>query len=120
METSKGPLFEQWSRTDDNNLTGKSYRVTGTDTLILENIHLASSSDGIAYIPTVANQHDGKPVRFRLTQYDDSRFVFENPEHDFPQRIIYTVVTTDSLVARIEGISRGKPAFSNFYYKRVR
>jgi hypothetical protein len=29
--------------------------------------------------------------------------VFENPAHDFPQRIIYRRLSPDSLVARIEG-----------------
>lgn len=120
METGKGPLFEQWSRTDNSTLTGRSYRVNGTDTLILESIQLVNGPDGIDYVPTVPKQNDSMPVRFRLTQHENDRFVFENMEHDFPQRIIYSVVTADSLVARVEGISKGTPAGSNFYYKRVR
>lgn len=120
METGKGPIFEEWSKTDDSTLTGRSFRVNGADTLILENIRLVHDSDGIAYIPAVANQNDGKPVRFELAEYENNRFAFENPEHDFPQRIIYTVVTADSLVARIEGLSMGKTAGSNFCFTRVR
>lgn len=119
METSKGPIFEQWSKTDDSTLTGQSFRVNGADTLIIETIRLVQDRDGIAYIPAVTNQNDGKPVRFQLIGHENNRFTFENPEHDFPQRIIYTLITPDSLVARIEGLSKGKPAGSNFYFKRV-
>ena len=40
---------------------------------------------------------------FAETQRADGKLVWENPEHDFPQRISYTRVAGDSLVARIEG-----------------
>lgn len=33
---------------------------------------------------------------------------FEDPAHDFPQRVIYRRVTPDSIHARIEGIVRGQ------------
>lgn len=46
--------------------------------------------------------------------------VFENPNHDFPQRIIYRLVTVDSLVARIEGRIDGKERSSDFPYRRAR
>lgn len=120
METRRGPLFEQWTKTNDSTLTGRSYRLNGSDTLILENLRLIDGPDGILYIPTVANQNNSEPVPFRLIGHRDNRFTFENPQHDFPQRIIYTIVSTDSLVAHIEGISKGKAAASHFYYKRVR
>ena len=119
METSKGPIFEQWARVDGNTLHGKSYRLTESDTLLLEQLQLKRKSEGIFYIPVVRNQNDGQPVAFRLISSADNRFVFENKTHDFPQRIIYTLVQYDSIVARIEGISKGKEAGSEFYFKRV-
>jgi len=33
---------------------------------------------------------------------------FENKKHDFPQRIIYSNIKSDSLYARIEGMDKGK------------
>lgn len=119
METRKGPLFEQWQKFDENTLRGLSYRISGNDTLLLERLELVNRRDGIFYLPAVVNQNDGKPVSFKLVLSEGSRFVFENKEHDFPQRIIYSVVTADSIVARIEGISKGKEASSDFYYRRI-
>ncbi|MDP3737337.1 MAG: DUF6265 family protein [Hyphomonadaceae bacterium] len=50
------------------------------------------------------------PAEFPLAQAKsaDRKLVFENPAHDFPQRVIYQR-TGDRLVARIEGILNGKP-----------
>ena len=42
------------------------------------------------------------PVPFTLTEAGPARAVFENPDHDFPVRILYTRTET-GLVARIEG-----------------
>lgn len=42
------------------------------------------------------------PTRFALTASGDQRAVFENPAHDFPQRITYQR-SGDRLNARIEG-----------------
>lgn len=119
METRKGPLFEQWQKFDESTLRGLNYRISGNDTIPLERLELVSRPEGVFYIPAVVNQNDGDAVSFKLVSSEDNRFVFENKAHDFPQRIIYSLVTADSIVARIEGISRGKEASSDFYYRRV-
>ena len=119
METRRSPLFESWQRFDKSTLQGLSYRITGSDTILLERLKLVRQSGEIFYIPAVINQNDGQPVSFKLISSDDNRFVFENKQHDFPQRIIYSIVTKDSIVARIEGISKGREASSDFYYRRI-
>lgn len=44
---------------------------------------------------------------FRLKTSEESRVVFENLEHDFPQRVIYSR-DGEQLCARIEGLLHGK------------
>jgi hypothetical protein len=44
-----------------------------------------------------------RSVSFAPRVVDSNRAVWENPTHDFPQRILYTRVSRDTLVARIEG-----------------
>lgn len=44
-----------------------------------------------------------RSVSFAPTVVERNRAVWENPTHDFPQRILYTRVADDTLVARIEG-----------------
>ena len=45
--------------------------------------------------------------------------VFENPEHDFPQRVGYRRLGADSVLAWIEGTSYGKQQRAEFPYRRV-
>ncbi|MDP2958801.1 MAG: hypothetical protein Q8N53_20420 [Longimicrobiales bacterium] len=45
--------------------------------------------------------------------------VFENLQHDFPQRILYRPLGLDSLVARIEGPRRDGPRGFDFPMRRV-
>ena len=55
----------------------------------------------------------GRPVTdFPLKSATDSKIVFENPTHDFPQRIIY-FRKGEKLCARIEGTMQGKEAGKN-------
>ena len=42
--------------------------------------------------------------KINYTVYGGKNYVFENMEHDFPQRIVYTNPKTDSIFAYIEGI----------------
>jgi len=56
------------------------------------------------YIPDVAG--DQGPVRFKITQHDNTMFVAENSQHDFPKIIRYKLVKEngqDVNEASIEG-----------------
>ncbi len=44
---------------------------------------------------------------------------FENPAHDFPQRVIYRLQEDGSLVGRIEGEEQGKAKGVDFPMRRV-
>jgi len=45
--------------------------------------------------------------------------VFENPAHDFPQRVGYRRIGADSVLAWIDGTSDGKKQRFEFPYRRV-
>ena len=53
-----------------------------------------------------------------LTRASSTEAVFENPQHDFPKRIIYRKGADDSLTASIDG-GEGTKAMS-FPYKRIK
>ena len=59
-------------------------------------------------------------VRFDLISLTNTEVRFENPEHDFPQRIIYRLGEAGALVGRIEGQSDGKPVVIEFPMTSVR
>ncbi|HYG19014.1 MAG TPA: DUF6265 family protein [Ohtaekwangia sp.] len=120
METGKGYIYESWRSISELELVGKSYQLNGDDTIVFEKIRLVKRGSAVAYIPVVMDQNEGKPVEFRLVSAEQKKYIFENREHDFPQRIIYCLVTPDSVVARIEGLRDGKPDGANYYFSRVR
>jgi hypothetical protein len=56
---------------------------------------------------------------FQSTTISQTTAIFENPEHDFPQRVGYRLDKPDALVAWIEGTSKGQPRRVEFSYARV-
>ena len=114
----KGYLIEEW-KMDGTSLVGNNYKVTGQDTSFLESLKVIKSDSGIFYIPTVFNQNDGKPIPFKKTYSDDSKFTFSNPQHDFPQTITYTFLSKDDLEVTIGGHNEGRYRESTFTFKRV-
>lgn len=55
----------------------------------------------------VAKPHNQAEATFPAVKLEDGEVVFENPSHDFPQRIIYRR-NGDGVDARIEGMAKGK------------
>ncbi|MBI9035719.1 MAG: hypothetical protein JEZ03_14760 [Bacteroidales bacterium] len=119
-KTPKGSVYETWSITNDNEFSGKSYIVKDKDTIVFENIRLVQEQDGLFYIPTVKSQNDALPIRFAVKTISETQLVFENKQHDFPQIISYTKITSDSLVAEISGNKNGKERKQEFPMKRLK
>lgn len=62
----------------------------------------------------------GKPgVVFDLKEMGSSRVVFENPQHDFPTRIIYELKSNGQLLARIEGTQNGQSVGQDFLFSKA-
>lgn len=119
-KTTKGSIYEVWNKTNDNELSGKSYVLKDKDTVVLENLRLVQEHDKLFYIPLVKNQNNGLPVRFLATKVLAAQLVFENPKHDFPQKISYTKLKSDSLVAEISGMRHGQLSKQTFLMGRVK
>jgi Domain of unknown function (DUF6265) len=118
-KTPKGSVFETWIKSGEKELSGKSYIVKESDTIVFETIRLIQEQEGLFYIPSVKDQNDGAPVRFISKIFSDTQMVFENSAHDFPKVISYTKISADSLVAEISGAIKGKERKQTFPMKRV-
>jgi len=116
----KGSIYETWSKTNDIELSGKSYILKEKDTIVFENIRLVQETDSLFYIPIVKNQNEGLPVRFSAKTISETQLIFENPQHDFPQIISYTKINTDSLTAEISGTKNDQNCKQTFPMKRVK
>lgn len=119
LKTDKGAIYESWYKSNDSTFLGKNYSVEGKDTLLLETVDLVERNGKIMYIPVTADQNDQKPVPFTLTKLDSTTYIFENPDHDFPQRIIYRLPSNNLMHAWIEGTSKGVMKRSDYRFKRV-
>ena len=117
-ETARGSITETWVKKTGLEFAGKSYVIRGRDTVSSESILLKQEGDDIFYIPTVKGQNNELPVKFKLVSSSANELVFENPAHDFPQKIRYTLEAKDSLVAEISGLVNGQRA-RKFPMKRV-
>ncbi len=61
-----------------------------------------------------------KEAAFQIKSLTDTEVLFENTEHDFPQRIRYTHRADDTVLAAIEGVAPdGTPKRIEFSYRRV-
>lgn len=119
QKTPKRTVYETWKHSNDSIYSGKSYLLKGKDTIVLETISLLQTSETLYYIPTVGNQNSSMPVHFKLISSLGKQLVFENPKHDFPQKITYTLITSDSLLAEISGILNNQQQNRQFPMKKV-
>jgi hypothetical protein len=88
-------------------------------TVFTEFLHIADGGGG-AIVLNVQLRLAGKSTQFRVTELTGNAVTFSNPEHDYPQRIIYRRQPDGSLLARIEGTTGSKDRHDEFKYARVR
>jgi hypothetical protein len=96
-------VYEVWTQMPESVLHGKSFRISGSDTTLLEKINLVKRDEHYYYVPEVENKG---AVEFKITSYDENSFRAENPAHDFPKLIRYTIVRKQEkvfILAAIEG-----------------
>ena len=119
-KAADGNLTETWKKVNDSTFQATSYYIKAKDTLHFESITLQQKGEELTYNAAVKGQNDDKAVTFKLTTETEKQLVFENPKHDYPQKISYTQITPDSLVAKISGIQQGKPSSEQFSMKKIK
>ncbi len=113
---SNRSVTEHWMNPAGNMMLGTSHTVAHGKTVAFEFMRIVQEENGDIFF--VANPSGQKEARFKLISVADREARFENPAHDFPQRIIYRR-DGDSLVGRIEGVSNGKERAVEFPLKRI-
>jgi len=77
---------------------------------------LRQDGDTLAYEAHPSGQPS---ATFTAREASDSRVVFENATHDFPQRVGYERAGADQLLAWVEGSINGRERRIEFAYRRV-
>lgn len=105
---------ETWSSRRGAVMLGTSITL-GRDRQAWEQIRIEAGPDGVHFHAMPNGQ---PPAAFRLVRSDGAEALFENPGHDFPQRIIYRRVG-DRLTGRIEGVANGRERAIEWHYRRA-
>jgi len=93
---------------------GRTVRKNGKPTAF-EFLRIAPSKAGLSYFASP----QGRPAtEFPLVELAKDKAVFENPQHDFPQRISYSR-DGESLKARIEGTIKGQKQSEEWTWEKA-
>ena len=78
---------EYWTPPRGDMMIGASRSGTGETLDFWEQMRIQKEDDGAVVLWAVSG--DQRPVRFKATVSAENSIVFENPDHDYPQRIYY-------------------------------
>jgi len=116
-DDGKEKTEECWMKPAGDAMLGIARVVVAGKTVFTEYAQIRQTNGETAYI--VSLNLSAKPVAFKLVRSSDVEALFENPTHDFPQRIMYRRESPNALFARIEGKEKGVQKFTEFRYKRL-
>jgi uncharacterized protein YfiM (DUF2279 family) len=115
--SANGHMEEHWTDAAGGALVGLHKDVQGGKMTSFEFLRIDRLPDGtLAYLASPQGQ---AITTFRVKELSDRRVVFENPEHDFPQRVLYWRTPEGHLAARIEGTINGKAESMQWEWTRA-
>lgn len=112
----RAQIEEHWTKPAGGSMLGMSRTIAGEKTAEFEYLRIEQRDDGIYYVAHPKARCPG--TDFKLTRATASEAVFENPQHDFPKRIIYRKTSDATLTASIDG-GEGSKAMS-FSFQRMK
>ena len=105
---------ERWSSPEGGVMLGTGRSLRGGRAVAFE--YLRIEADAVGRISLVASPSGQATARFPMVLGSADEVVFENPAHDFPQRIRY-VRTGDRLRARVESVGEEPRGFGLDYVR---
>jgi hypothetical protein len=118
MEKAGRVVDEQWMAPAAGVMLGMSRTIARGKVVGHEFIQIREGPGGALYY--IAMPSGQKEAAFQIVSLSATEAVFENPQHDFPQKISYTLQSDGSLLATIEGPGKdGQTRRIEFPYKRI-
>ena len=115
--TKKLLITEQWMSPAGTSILGMGRTVKDGKTTGWEYMRIERRDDGLYFVSRP--KENAEDTSFKLIRSTLDEVVFENKEHDFPQRVIYKL-QGEKMTGRIEGTMNGKERGIDFPYKRVK
>ena len=116
MISDKIEYYEEWRLINGSELIGIGFNIEEGDTVLSEELYVKKFADTWVYVALHVNQ---TITLFALTEYTESKFIFENKEHDYPHKIIYEFTADGKLNAATEGIIDGELMRRDFSFIRI-
>ncbi len=104
-EAKKLLISEMWMSPAGSSMLGMGRTVKNGKTTGWEYMRIEQRDDGIYFVSKP--KENSEDTAFKLKSLTAAGTVFENKDHDFPQRVIYKI-QGDKMIARIEGNDNGK------------
>jgi hypothetical protein len=98
---------ESWS-VQESGLTGRGLVLNNADTTFIEELTISKWNNDWVYQARVSGQNNGQPIQFMLENQTNHLIAFANYKHDFPQRIVYELISDNDLQVYIEGPRDGE------------
>lgn len=115
MNEAGKEVEEQWMTPSGQMMLGVGRTTSQGKTVFFEFLQIVQSDTGTYY---VARPRGTNTTAFKLVKSTTNEAVFENLKHDFPQRIIYKMLSDKTMLARVEGLVKGKMKSEEFSYTR--
>ena len=109
-------IEEQWTKPAGNTLLGMGRTIKGGKTVFTEFLRISVVNGRLTYTARIGTKG---VTEFPLLRMTADEIIFENPTHDFPQRILYRK-NGPNIKARIEGVDKGKERHEDFLYTRAK
>lgn len=116
LQASSRVVDEQWMAPAGGGMLGMSRTVAKGRIAGHEFVQIREEGRQLVYIAQPSSQAQ---ARFAAVTVGPAEVVFENLQHDFPQRVIYRRTGDDGLHARIEGLRNGQLRGIDFAYVSV-
>ena len=110
-------MEEHWTAPRGGALLGVHRDVKNGRMVSFEFLRIQATPEGVVYF---ASPNGAAVTPFKLAELGEKRVVFENRQHDFPQRILYWLDPGGALHARIEGPQGGKTVSEEWVWTRAR
>jgi hypothetical protein len=106
---------ELWSAAGGDMMVGAGRVTKQGKTRAFEFMRIESTATGLVFVALPGGKNE---TRFPAIEVSPQKVVFENREHDFPQRVSYWRESDGQLRARIEGVIAGETKFQEWSWTR--
>ncbi len=110
--------IEEWTLSGENELSGKGFVLTESDTSFIEFLSIRKEGGVLTYFAGISGQESGEVVPFTLSFQSSNRIEFKNESLDFPKRIGYEILGNDKIESYIEGPLDGQTVRKIFDYEK--